>query len=68
MDWLSKRQMYELHHVPIKALERWAKQGLIRKSKFSATKQSRAMYSVGDVQRVMNNLATGRVPRKDGAL
>ena len=66
MDWLSKRLMFEIHHVPIKALERWAKQGLVRKSKFSECKQSRAMYSVADVQRVMAELATDSRPRKGG--
>ena len=66
MTWLPKRLMFELHHVPIKALERWAKQGLVRKSKFSKTKQSRAMYCVDDCQRIMGDLAAGRVPRKAG--
>lgn len=66
MDWLSKRLMFEIHHVPVKALERWARQGLVRKSKFSETKQSRAMYSVADVHRVMAELATGPGPRKAG--
>lgn len=57
MDWLSKRLMSELHHVPAKALERWARQGLVRKLKFAATQQARAVYSVEDVNRVMSDLA-----------
>lgn len=66
MDWLSKRLMFEIHHVPVKALERWARQGLVRKSKFSECKQSRAMYSVVDVEHIMSELAAGREPRKAG--
>ena len=64
MDWLSKRLMSELHHVPARALERWARQGLVRKLKFADTRQARAMYSVEDVSRVMSDLAAAHAGGK----
>lgn len=60
MKWASRTKILEEYGMPCRAFDRAVADGLIGSIKFGERQQSTRVFNVGDVERLMMNLAAGR--------